>query len=164
VFVDAGHATYDVYRECAKHGWVALMGDRRATYVHRTKEGRSVHRFYSPRRKVVLGRGQTCSVFYWSNLNIKDMLARLRRNQDPERGPTWEIAEDAGDDYLTQMESEQRVRKGGKWLWERIGKRPNHYWDCEAMQVAAAVMLKLVGQESVKADAEIKEDDEPNAD
>jgi hypothetical protein len=164
VFVDAGHATYDVYRECAKHGWVALMGDRRATYVHRTKEGRSVHRFYSPRRKVVLGRGQTCSVFYWSNLNIKDMLARLRRNQDPERGPTWEIAEDSGDDYLTQMESEQRVRKGGKWLWERIGKRPNHYWDCEVMQVAAAVMLKLVGQESVKAGTEPDEETEPVAD
>jgi hypothetical protein len=47
------------------------------------------------------------------------------------------------------MESEQRVRKGGKWLWERIGKRPNHYWDCESMQVAAAVMLKLVGREAV---------------
>ncbi|MCB1209484.1 MAG: phage terminase large subunit family protein, partial [Verrucomicrobiales bacterium] len=64
-------------------------------------------------------------------------------------GPAWEIAEDAGDDYLGQMESEHRVRKGGKWLWEQIGKRPNHYWDCEAMQVAAAVMLKLVGRESV---------------
>jgi Phage terminase large subunit (GpA) len=148
VFVDAGHATYDVYRECARRGWIALMGDKRPTYVHRTKDGRSVHRFYSPRRKVVMGRGQSCSVFYWSNLNIKDMLARLRRNQDPERGPTWEIAEDAGDDYLGQMESEQRVRKGGKWLWERIGKRPNHYWDCESMQVAAAVMLKLVGREA----------------
>jgi hypothetical protein len=92
------------------------------------------------------------------------MLARLRRNQDPERGPTWEIAEDAGDDYLTQMESEQRVRNGGKWLWERIGKRPNHYWDCEAMQVAAAVMLKLVGQESVKAGTEPDEETEPTAD
>ena len=46
------------------------------------------------------------------------------------------------------MASEQRVRKGGKWLWERIGKRPNHYWDCESMQVAAAVMLKLVGREA----------------
>jgi hypothetical protein len=77
------------------------------------------------------------------------MLARLRRNQDPERGPTWEIAEDAEEDYLAQMESEHRIRKGGKWLWEQIGKRPNHYWDCEAMQVAAAVMLKLVGREAV---------------
>jgi hypothetical protein len=77
-------------------------------------------------------------------------------------GETWEIAEDAGDDYLAQMDSEQRVRKGGKWLWERIGKRPNHYWDCEAMQVAAAVMLKLVGQESVRSAA--GEGDEPAAD
>ncbi|MCB1279055.1 terminase gpA endonuclease subunit, partial [Prosthecobacter sp.] len=75
-----------------------------------------------------------------------------------------EIAEDADDDYLTQMESEQRVRKGGKWLWERIGKRPNHYWDCEAMQVAAAVMLKLVGQESVKAGTEQNAETEPVAD
>ena len=62
------------------------------------------------------------------------------------------------------MESEQRVRKGGKWLWERIGKRPNHYWDCEAMQVAAAVMLKLVGQESVKTDDGAIEADEPGSD
>jgi hypothetical protein len=159
VFVDAGHATYEVYRECARRGWIALMGDKRPTYVHRLKDGRSVHRFYSPRRKVVLGRGQSCSVFYWSNLNIKDMLARLRRNQDPEQGPTWEIAEDASDDYLSQMDSEQRLRKGGKWLWERVGKRPNHYWDCESMQVAAAVMLKLVGRESVT-----KEDDPVDAD
>jgi hypothetical protein len=50
------------------------------------------------------------------------------------------------------------VRNGGKWQWERIGKRPNHYWDCESMQVAAAVMLKLVGQESVKAGAEPDEE------
>jgi hypothetical protein len=62
------------------------------------------------------------------------------------------------------MESEQRVRKSGKWLWERIGKRANHYWDCEAMQVAAAVMLKLVGQESVKTGTEPDEETEPVAD
>ena len=161
VFVDAGYATYDVYRECARRGWTALMGDRRATYVHRLKDGKSVHRFYSPRRKVVLGKGQGCSVFYWSNLNIKDMLARLRRNQ--EHGPGWEIAEDADDDYLTQLESEHRVRKGGKWLWERIGKRPNHYLDCEAMQVAAAVMLKLVGRESTAKPGETGEVDEAAA-
>ena len=39
VFLDAGYATYDVYRECGKRGWVALMGDRRPTFVHRTKTG-----------------------------------------------------------------------------------------------------------------------------
>jgi len=29
-----------------------LMGDRRATFVRRTKSGKNVQRFYSPRRKV----------------------------------------------------------------------------------------------------------------
>lgn len=147
VFVDAGYTPYDVYRECAKHGWMALVGDKRPTYIHRLKDGRAVHRFYSPRRKVSLGHGKQCSVFYWSNLNIKDMLARLRRNQAPENGPTWEVPDDVDDEYLTQMESEQRIKAGGKWLWKQIGKRPNHYFDCEGMQIAAGVMLKLIGRE-----------------
>jgi hypothetical protein len=47
------------------------------------------------------------------------------------------------------MESEQRVKDGGRWMWKQIGKRPNHYLDCEAMQAAAATMLKLVGREAV---------------
>ena len=150
VFVDAGHATYEVYRECSARGWTALMGDKRATFTHSIKGRKSIERFYSPRRRVVLGRGQSCSVFYWSNLNIKDTLARLRRNQDPADGPTWEIPDDTGEDYLAQMESERRVRRGGRWIWEQIGARPNHYFDCEAMQAAAATMLKIVGREAVE--------------
>jgi hypothetical protein len=39
-------------------------------------------------------------------------------------------------------------------LWKQVGKRPNHYLDCEAMQAAAATMLKLIGREaSIAADA-----------
>jgi hypothetical protein len=152
VFLDAGYATYDVYRECGKRGWVALMGDRRPTFVHRTKTGKSVQRFYSPRRKVVLGHATHCYVHYWSNLNLKDTLARLRRNQDPERGATWEVPDDIDDEYLAQMESERRVKKGGKWMWERVGKRPNHYWDAECLQAVAATMLKLIGRESLSAE------------
>jgi hypothetical protein len=148
VFVDAGYATYDVYRECAAHGWTALMGDKRATFTHKVKGRKSIERFYSPRRKVVLGRGQTCSVFYWSNLNIKDTLARLRRNQNPDEGPVWEVPDDIDEDYLAQMESEHRIKKNGKWMWERIGSRPNHLFDSESMQVAAATMLKIVGREA----------------
>jgi len=147
VFLDAGHAAYEVYRHCAEHGWTALIGDRRATFVHRTRDGKSVHRFYSPRRKVVLTHNKSCSVFYWSNLNCKDILARLRRNQRPEKGATWEVPDDIDDDYLAQMESEHRIKDGGKWIWRQIGSRPNHLWDCEAMQVVAVVMLKLVGRE-----------------
>ena len=105
------------------------MGDKRATFTHKVKGRKSVERFYSPRRKVVLGRGQSCSVFYWSNLNIKDTLTRLRRNQNPDNGPVWEVPDYIDEDYLAQMESERRLKKSGKWMYERIGSRPNHYWD-----------------------------------
>jgi len=155
VFLDAGHAAYEVYRHCADHGWTALIGDRRPTFVHRTRDGKSVHRFYSPRRKVVLAHNKSCSVFYWSNLNCKDILARLRRNQRPEKGATWEVPDDIDDDYLAQMESEHRVKDSSKWIWKQIGNRPNHLWDCEAMQVVAVVMLKLIGREfSAREDVE----------
>jgi len=148
VFVDAGHATYEVYKACAAKGWTALMGDRRPVYSHRLPSGRQVYRFYSPKRKVVLTKSQTANVFYWSNLNIKDVLARLRRNQDSSRGPTWEVPADAGEDYLKQLESERRVKKADRWIWEQIGDRPNHYFDCEAMQIVAACMIKLVGRDA----------------
>jgi hypothetical protein len=59
------------------------------------------------------------------------------------------VPDDIDEEYLAQMESEHRVKKGGKWMWERIGSRPNHLFDNEAMQVAAATMLKIVGRESV---------------
>jgi phage terminase large subunit GpA-like protein len=60
------------------------------------------------------------------------------------------VPDDAGEEYLAQMESERRVRRNGKWIWEQIGARPNHYFDCEAMQAAAATMLKIVGREAVE--------------
>ena len=41
------------------------------------------------------------------------------------------------------------ILRASKWLWKQIGKRPNHYLDCEAMQAAAATMLKLIGREAV---------------
>ncbi len=56
----------------------------------------------------ILGAGRHCFFHYWSSLNIKDTLARLRRNQDPANGPTWEVSDDIDEDYLSQMESEHR--------------------------------------------------------
>jgi len=150
VFVDAGHAAYEVYRQCSTRGWVALIGDRRATFVHKVRGGNPIQRFYSPRRRVVIAHGRSCNVHYWSNLNIKDTLARLRRNQNPANGVTWEVPDDVTDDYLAQMESEHRTKENGKWIWLQIGNRPNHYFDCEGMQTAAATMLKIIGREAIE--------------
>jgi hypothetical protein len=155
VFMDAGHAPYDVYRECAKRGWTALIGDKRATFPHRTKSGKQLQRFYSTRRRVSIGH-RTCAVHYFSNLNIKDSLARLRRNQvaDETGSPTWQVYDNPGNDYIVSMESEHRIKDKGHWIWKQIGNRPNHLWDCEVMQIAAATMLKLIGRESITEETE----------
>lgn len=146
VFLDCGYSTFDVYAKCAEYGWYALMGDRRSTYPHRSKGGKMVQRYYSPKRRVSVGRDRHAVMFYWSNLNIKDALARLRKNTE---GATWEVPKDAPQEYLDQLDSECRVFEKGRWIWKQNRNRANHYFDCEAMQVCAATMLKLVGGESV---------------
>jgi hypothetical protein len=138
------------------------MGDQRSTFSHtvpinpkRPQEGtRRVERFYSPVRKINLGNGLVCRMHYFSNLNNKDILARLRRNQDPEEGVTYEVPDNVPEDFLKQMDSEQRIKtKSGKWVWTQIGKRPNHFFDCETMGTAGLVMMKLLGRDQV-ADGE----------
>lgn len=141
VFVDAGYSTFEVYRNCAKHNWTALMGDGRRDFPHRVK-GKITQRFYSTARHPLVS-DRKCRMHYWSNLGIKDTLARLRSNQNPAEGSTWEVPSDVPEEYLKMLDSEQRVKKGNSWEWRQIGKRPNHYWDCEAMQVCAAYMMKL---------------------
>lgn len=141
VFVDAGYSTFEVYRNCAKHNWTALMGDGRRDFPHRVN-GKITQRFYSTARHPLVS-DRKCRMHYWSNLGIKDTLARLRSNQNPDEGSTWEVPSDVPEQYLKMLDSEQRVKKGNSWEWRQIGKRPNHYWDCEAMQVCAAYMMKL---------------------
>lgn len=140
-FVDAGYSTFKVYRNCAKHNWTALMGDGRRDFPHRVN-GKITQRFYSTARHPLVS-DRKCRMHYWSNLGIKDTLARLRSNQNPDEGSTWEVPSDVPEEYLKMLDSEQRVKKGNSWEWRQIGKRPNHYWDCEAMQVCAAYMMKL---------------------
>lgn len=145
VFVDAGYNSFEVYKHCGERNWIALMGDNRANFFHRLPNGKTVLRFYSPVKHIFISRYVKCRMHFWSNLNIKDTLARIRRNQNPADGATWEVPTDISEDYLKQMESEHLIKKGNSWIWEQIGNRPNHYLDCEAMNCAGALMLKIVG-------------------
>ena len=145
VFVDSGYNSFEVYKHCGERNWIALMGDNRANFFHRLPNGKTVLRFYSPVKHIFISRYVKCRMHFWSNLNVKDTLARIRRNQNPADGATWEVPTDISEDYLKQMESEHRIKKGNSWIWEQIGNRPNHYLDCEAMNCAGALMLKIVG-------------------
>lgn len=150
VFVDAGYNSFEVYKHCGERNWIALMGDNRANFFHRLPNGKTVLRFYSPVKHIFISRYVKCRMHFWSNLNVKDTLARIRRNQNPADGATWEVPTDISEDYLKQMESEHRIKKGNSWIWEQIGNRPNHYLGCEAMNCAGALMLKIVGNNKIE--------------
>jgi hypothetical protein len=151
VFCDAGYNSYEVFKQCALRGWTALKGDQKQSFihVHKRKDGSTdrTYRFYSPVRKVAAGRGM-CRMHYFSANNMRDILQKLRNIKAGDE-PMWQVTGDAKKEYLMQLESERRVKKAGKWIWEKIGKRPNHYFDCAVMDVTAAIMLKIVGVESV---------------
>lgn len=159
IFLDNGNDTHNVNLECARRGWRALMGSGRPSFVHRVmkrdRKGKNrrvaMDRYYSPWRPVAFSPVLAAQTALWSNLNIKDMLARLMLNE--EGAPSWEVYDTVEAEYKKQMESEARtVDENGVASWDRLGKRANHLWDCEAMQIVVASMMGLVGAEIPKED------------
>lgn len=62
---------------------------------------------------------------------------------DKEAPGRWVLPEDISDDYCKQIVSEARITAPGlKTKWVQKSK-DNHFFDCEAMQAAAAVILNL---------------------
>lgn len=56
---------------------------------------------------------------------------------------SWNLPQDATDDYCDQLLAESRVVKGnGQVVWVRNSKA-NHYLDCEVLNAAAAHMLNV---------------------
>ena len=172
VFVDCGYEQTKVAQECVKRGswmqvpggrtrvsWIALKGVRQETFTHSLK-GRQEKRVYSELDYLnpMIGQaqgGMRCPFFSWSNLNVKDIL---RRHRDGDASKFLSLPDEAppGDQwsYTAQMNSEMREKqtdeRGKKIsIWRPIGRRPNHYWDCEAMQIVAALIAQVIGGQVV---------------
>lgn len=145
VFVDSGDGPNvdDVYRHCAMYGWNATKGSGNAEFpwrIHTPIGVKVAYRPYAPAKVIQVGK-QSCRLYLFSNLVLKDTLTRLRRRGD------HTYAEDAGDEYRKQMQSEHRTRtETGRAIWVQIGDRANHLWDCEVIGVLPALMAKLVGR------------------
>jgi hypothetical protein len=160
VFMDASFETSAVYAECAAHDWSALHGSGQPGFTHVGKR-QNVKRFFSPAKFATAGSGGKARYFFWSNEGIKDELSRLRNVG----APFWEYPRDIGPFYLKQLNSEVKrdvVNKATKQITRRYVKtrRDNHIWDCEAMQVCAAMMtgvLREPGHDIAEAPEETPE-------
>jgi len=148
VFIDAGFQTPAVYAACAKNGWTALHGSQENGFAHRPKNGPKVRKFFSPIQIAQVAAGSLRYVF-WSNRRVKDVLVTLRNG----KGVPWEYPADAPPSWRDQIDSEvckEVINKGtghNEMRWVKI-KRDNHAWDVECMQVAAAMMARILGDGS----------------
>ncbi len=56
-------------------------------------------------------------------------------------------------DFLDQLCSEKRVRNdSGRWVWEQIRQRDNHWWDCLVYALAAAHCAALTAPGLLRTD------------
>lgn len=150
VGVDAGWESDDTWAWCAANHWYAFRGDEATGYRHQRTGKKSVIKFFSPKipRRVGVGGSQrlavSCIEFMWSNPSIKSFLSRLKAGT----GLYWGIARNVGAFYLPHLDSEYKKAeiKGGKTTYRFVqrGKRPNHLWDCECMQLVSAFMANLI--------------------
>jgi hypothetical protein len=145
VCVDAGFETNQVYEECSKRGWTAVHGSGRKDFPH-IVNGKTANRPTSKIEWATASNMQRCRYFHFSAEATKDKLSLLRAGQ----AQAWEVPDDMPPDYVEQMDSETKrdiVNAKTKQIerrWVKIsGSRPNHLFDCESMQVAAAFVMKL---------------------
>lgn len=145
VFIDAQYDTDQVYSACARMNWTALHGSGQKSFPYRRQNGEVIHRPFTR-----FGEAQAASVgraryAHWASDRIKDILHAHRTGQAAE----WNIPDDAPDEWMKQIDAElKREVTNSKtnqidYRWVRVRKN-NHAWDCEAMQIVAALMLRLI--------------------
>ncbi len=172
VFVDCNWETTAIAAECVRRGhvadvmgrkvwrcWIGLRGTRTASFLHRDpKSGVADKRIYSPLTWLDPSIGKSATrykvpCYDWSNLHVKDILKRHRDGRAakflslPDSDPPTDRFS-----YTAQMNSEIRVRETDDYgrkisVWKQLGSRPNHWWDCECMQIVAALIFGIIGGE-----------------
>lgn len=151
VFQDSGYDSGNVYDECGALGWNAMMGRGDDFFWVGVGKKRYQRAFTEP-SAVRSPRGHVCKLIQFANEAVKDQLVRLRGSGAPE----WEHPRDVSADWLAHMVSEIKrdtVDKTTKQIKKRyvLVRKHNHLWDCEAMQVVAAMYFRILGQVEIEA-------------
>lgn len=133
ILIDSGFETDQVYQFCELYGFWASKGDSRGARPYTLTE-----------TETSKGSGR-----YLRRVNVnsdvyKGQLHRLIRSG------TWHLPGDLPEEYFEHIVAEQVIsqveRKTGRtrYAWRVVTEgRPNHYLDCEVLNLVAADMLEL---------------------
>jgi phage terminase large subunit GpA-like protein len=145
VFIDAQYDTDQVYAACARMDWTALHGSGQKSFPFKKQNGDIIHRAFtrfSDAAATGVGRARYA---HWASDRIKDIVFAHRTG----KAAAWDIPDDVSQDWMKQIDSEVKREmvnaktKQAEYRWVRI-RNNNHAFDVEAMQVVAALMLKVI--------------------
>ncbi len=163
VFPDSGYDAPTVYAKCLENNWVTLKGSDRERFFHSFKGKKPKAKIFSEKVRIDTGIGKVAqgdqrgfvNLFHWSNPSAKDILQRLING----KGAPWEVPKDIFDEYRRQITAEIKKevkdpRTGRlKYIWVKL-RRDNHLFDCEAMQIVAAAMERIIGTSELEEETE----------
>lgn len=145
VFVDAQYDTDQVYSACARMGWTALHGSGQKSFAYRKRNGDIVHRAFTRFQDATASHGGRARYAHFASDRIKDILHAHRIG----KAAAWDIPDDVSQDFIKQIDSEiKKEMQNSKtrqieYRWVKT-RNNNHAWDVEAMQIVAALMLRLI--------------------
>ncbi len=153
VFLDCAYDPQRVFAECCKYGWQCFLGSD-SPWFETEVGGRKTKQVYARGTDGIPGIGTSAmkyrrvKVWRWSSPSVQDMLATLKRGEDTTI--SWTIARDTSDEYRKQISNKIKREKINpvtgkkKWEWLNIGKKNDHFWDCESMQVVVACLSGIL--------------------
>lgn len=145
VFIDAQYDTDQVYAACARMDWTALHGSGQKSFPFKKQNGDIIHRpftRFSEAQAVGVGKARYA---HWSSDRVKDILYAHRTGA----ASLWSIPDDISQDWIKQIDGEVKREvtnaktKQVEHRWVKT-RNNNHAWDVEAMDIVAALMLKLI--------------------
>ena len=86
---------------------------------------------------------QRAMILYEIDTNKYKDLIMYRLNKELGEEGCWMVDADTDEEYANMITAEQKVRDGDKEVWRQIGKRPNHYLDCEVYAYLAADVMNI---------------------
>jgi phage terminase large subunit GpA-like protein len=145
VFVDAGYDTDQVYSACARMNWTALHGSGQKSFAYKKQNGDVIHRPFTRFQDATASGGGKARYSHWASDRIKDILHAHRTGI----AGAWHIPDDISPDFLKQIDAETKREvinsktKQVDYRWVKT-RNSNHAFDVEAMQIVAALMLKII--------------------
>lgn len=149
-----GRNTDEVYKFCRKHRGKILPSKGHQSKANPVTYGNL--EIYPGSQKAIPGGLQLVN---FDTTYFKDKLSNKLDVGRSDPG-AFHVYTDIEVDYCKQMTAEARDEKG---IWQRIGKRPNHDWDCAVLCEVAAYIYEVhtmpTPEEAAAMDQDNEDDD-----